>query len=70
MENMTASIQALADVVGDEQAVQVWIAIENQLEEGSMANPQKTTEQRDTLSPQLTEQEEKGKHVGDAEPSL
>jgi hypothetical protein len=70
MENMTASIQALANVVGDEQAIQVWIAIENQLEEGSVANPQKTTEQCDTLSPQPTELEEGGMHVGDTEPSL
>ncbi len=50
MENMTASIQALADVVGDEQAIQVWIEIESQLEVGLIANPQKTAEQRDTLS--------------------
>jgi hypothetical protein len=59
MENMTASIQALADVIGDEQAVQVWIEIENQLEGGLIASPQKTAEQCDTLSSQPTELEKK-----------
>jgi hypothetical protein len=69
MENMTASLQALADVVGDEQAVQVWIAIENQLEGGLIANPPKTAEQHDTSSLQPIEPE-KGKPIEDREQSL
>jgi hypothetical protein len=69
MENMTDSIRALADVIGDEQAVQVWIAIENQLETGLITNPQKTAEPHDTSSSQPTEPE-KGKHIEEREQSL
>ena len=69
MENMTASIRALADVVGDEQAVQVWIEIENQLEGGLIANPPQKGEQPDTSSSQLTVLE-KGKPIEEREQSL
>ena len=69
MENMTASIQALANIVGDEQAIQVWIEIESQMEGGLIANPQKTVEHCDILSLQPTEPE-KGKPIEGREQCL
>ena len=62
MENMTASIQALANIVGDEQAIQVWIEIESQMEGGLIANPQKTAERCDILSLQPIEKDERKTH--------
>lgn len=50
MENMAQSIQALAGIVGEEQAMQVWIEIGNQQEAEQIGNQPHEPEQHD-MSP-------------------
>lgn len=56
MESMQQTFQALADAVGDEEAMQIWIEVGNQQEEGKGRDQLQESKQHNTSSsPQPTE---------------